>query len=158
MSNIAEVRKNQLAEFPYSIKGFFAEYRWLSNFHQCPVSYEGVIYPSSENAFQAAKTQSIELRKPFKTCSPADAKSLGRHLDLPPSWEQMRVVVMYQVTRSKYHINEDIRSKLLALGSAYLEETNWWGDDFWGVCSMNGLNMLGKIIMAVRTEIQTEKK
>ena len=37
------------------IKGFFGGYRWLSNYHICDVQYEGDIFPSSENAFQAAK-------------------------------------------------------------------------------------------------------
>ena len=38
------------------IKGFFGEYRWLSNFEPCKVFYEGFEYSSSENAYQAAKS------------------------------------------------------------------------------------------------------
>lgn len=38
-----------------SISIFAGEYEYLSNFFQCPVYYEGIIYPTSENAFQAAK-------------------------------------------------------------------------------------------------------
>ena len=38
-----------------NIKGFFGGYRWLSNFHVCDVMFEGDLYPSSENAYQAAK-------------------------------------------------------------------------------------------------------
>jgi hypothetical protein len=37
------------------IHGFFGDYRWLSNFHSCPVYFDGLLYPSSENAYQAAK-------------------------------------------------------------------------------------------------------
>jgi predicted NAD-dependent protein-ADP-ribosyltransferase YbiA (DUF1768 family) len=35
------------------------ETRWLSNFYPCTIEYEGITYPSSEHAYQAAKTQSI---------------------------------------------------------------------------------------------------
>ena len=37
------------------IKGFFGDYRWMSNFHQCPVMWNGKIFPSSEHAYQYAK-------------------------------------------------------------------------------------------------------
>ena len=37
------------------IKGFFGNYSWLSNFYECSVWFEGGSYPSSENAYQAAK-------------------------------------------------------------------------------------------------------
>ena len=59
------------------IKGFFGEYRWLSNFHICRVWFEGLCYPSSENAFQAAKIYP-EHRHPFLDCSAAQSKKLWK--------------------------------------------------------------------------------
>ena len=35
--------------------GFFDEYRFLSNFHLCPIELDGVVYGSLEAAYQAAK-------------------------------------------------------------------------------------------------------
>jgi predicted NAD-dependent protein-ADP-ribosyltransferase YbiA (DUF1768 family) len=37
------------------IEHFTKENRWLSNYHLIDIEYEGVIYPSTEHAFQAAK-------------------------------------------------------------------------------------------------------
>jgi predicted NAD-dependent protein-ADP-ribosyltransferase YbiA (DUF1768 family) len=44
----------------------------------------------------------------------------------------------------------ELRGLLLATGDAHLEEGNWWGDYFWGVCKGKGENNLGKILMKVR--------
>jgi predicted NAD-dependent protein-ADP-ribosyltransferase YbiA (DUF1768 family) len=46
-----------------NIKGFFNEYRFLSNFHMTDIEYEGEVYPSVECAYMAAKTLDKELRK-----------------------------------------------------------------------------------------------
>ena len=47
-------------------------------------------------------------------------------------------------------LEEPLRSQLLATEDAYLEETNHWGDTYWGVCKGVGENMLGKILMMAR--------
>ena len=43
---------------------------------------------------------------------------------------------------------------LLATGDRYIEETNTWGDTFWGVCNGKGENNLGKIIMKIRDTLK----
>lgn len=56
------------------IKGFFGEYRYLSNFELGDVIYEGIKYPSSENAYQAAKSNDVEVRKQFVNITPSESK------------------------------------------------------------------------------------
>jgi len=34
-----------------------------------------------------------------------------------------------------------------------LEETNTWGDKYWGVCNGEGENQLGKLLMKIRENI-----
>jgi ribA/ribD-fused uncharacterized protein len=146
------VRDNQLAT-PGQILGFFGEYKWLSNFHLCPVTYEGVVYPSSENAFQAAKF-CPELRKPFETCTPREAKRLGRATKMTPEdvdeWNKRRSPVMLRILCNKFEKNRDLRDKIVGLFSkgtmTYLEETNWWNDTYWGVCNGKGQNELGLLL------------
>ena len=57
---------------------------------------------------------------------------------------------MSSIVFEKFYRNKELRKKLLETGDRYLEETNWWGDDFWGVCNGEGRNELGKILMKVR--------
>lgn len=60
------------------IKQFKGEHDFLSNFHHSPIDYEGIIYPTIEHAFQAAKTDNQEVRQAIAAKdSPAKAKRAG---------------------------------------------------------------------------------
>lgn len=140
---------------PESIYGFFGDHRFLSNFHLCSIDYEGIIYPHSEAAFQAAKTLNIADRTLFVNMSPAESKKAGRKLNLRPDWEAVKIPVMKEILRIKFNSNPDLKAKLLATKDKYLEETNWWHDTFWGICNGKGENHLGKALMDIRKEFQT---
>ncbi len=133
------------------IKGFAGRYRWLSNFWPVKVVLEDVEYPSVENAYQAAKFPKNE-RAPFTSLSPGDAKRRGRTAVLPINWPAKKIEIMLGLTVQKFQ-DPDLKEKLRATGDAYIEETNGWGDKFWGVSGGVGQNNLGKIIMKVRSEL-----
>lgn len=135
-----------------NILGFFGKYRYLSNFYLTPIKYDGVVYPSVENAYQAAKTLDLEQRKQFVNCSPGQAKRLGRTVGLRKDWDKIKLSIMRQLVSEKFK-NANLAKMLLLTGQAYLEETNNWGDEFWGVYRNNGRNYLGKILMRVRDEL-----
>ena len=142
--------KEQL-EDPGVIKGFFGEYSFLSNFHLCSVYYEGLTYPSSENAFQAAKFDPA-TREIFLSLSPSESKRFGKVLKIKDIaiWENTKNTVMYRILLSKFSENKELRAKLVNTNPKKLQETNWWGDKYWGVCDGVGENALGNILMAVR--------
>ena len=140
------------------ILGFQGEYRWLSNFWAANITVDGVTYPSVEHAYVAAKSpmefKPVDLEW-FLKLSPAQVKRVGRMLTLRPDWEEIKLDVMLDLTRKKYsEDNRALRELLLETGDQYLEETNHWGDKFWGVCDGEGANWLGWTIMAVRDEIR----
>lgn len=134
------------------IKGFFGDYRFLSNFHVCPVFFDGGMYSSSEAAYMAAKTSDAEIRKLLQAASPKEARALGQKLELRPGWDKLRIPAMFVVVFDKFSRNADIRRKLIDTRDAHLEERNAWGDMFWGVDWKSGAggNHLGKILMKVR--------
>jgi ribA/ribD-fused uncharacterized protein len=134
-----------------NIKGMFREYRYLSNFHICDIWYEGMKYTSTEAAYQAAKLP-IKERDPFIWMSPAEAMKAGRerHLESDKAeWMLKRVDVMNAVLFEKFK-HPELRKLLLETGDKYIEETNWWGDIFWGVYEGVGENTLGKLLMNLR--------
>ncbi len=138
-----------------NIKGFFGDYRWLSNFHLCPVPYEGLTYPSSENAYQAAKSTEGSIRDLFLNVSPSQSKYKGQKLHIREDWEQVKLQVMFDILESKFHYNPELKLALLSTDLKYLEETNWWNDKFWGVCRDEGLNHLGRILMVIRESLKS---
>lgn len=136
------------------IERFEGEYEFLSNFYAMPIEYEGLIYPSSEAAFQAAKTTNKAKRIRFMGMTdPRKAKRAGRALKLRPNWERIKLDVMLAILRIKFG-SSPLREMLLNTGNAQLIEGNWWGDRFWGVCDGEGENHLGRLLMQVRAELR----
>ena len=135
------------------IKGFFYEYRWLSNFYVCDVFFEGLMYPSSEAAYQSAKTDDCYVKSLFQRMTPKEAQKYGQKIRPRRDWESIKKDVMYKVLFDKFTRHEDLKEKLLATGDKYLEETNYWLDTTWGVCNGKGKNWLGELLMKIRTEI-----
>ena len=136
-----------------SIKGFFGEYRFLSNFYLSEVEFEGMKYRSSEAAYQAAKTLDLSIRDKFRTLSPKLSKELGKKMQLSEDWESVKDDTMYRIVYEKFASNKYLKDKLLETKDLYLEETNNWGDTYWGVCDGVGSNKLGHTLMRVRLEL-----
>ena len=138
------------------IDSFMGEYRWLSNFHLCDIEYEGIVYPSTEHAYQAAKTLKPEKRLEFLKLTCGGAKRRGGKLKLRPDWESIKVKVMYDVLVSKFE-DPYLAKLLMETYPKELVEGNTWGDRFWGVCEGEGLNTLGKLLMQIRDILLSER-
>lgn len=133
------------------IESFSGEYRFLSNFWYSDVEMDGVMWPTIEHAFQAAKTEiPSEQREILRANTPGTAKALGRAVTLRDGWDGIKLMVMANLVYKKFSTDEELRAKLIATGDAELIEGNNWGDKFWGVCDGEGLNHLGKVLMHVR--------
>lgn len=142
-----------------AIMGFFGEYRWLSNFWPvdiyCESESTGLYkFSTTEAAYQAYKSLDPEDWLKFSDLSTAaEAKRLGNKIRLRPDWDIIKYKVMLDITRKKFQY-EYLAKNLLSTGDRYLEETNNWGDTYWGVCNGTGLNKLGEILMKVRNELR----
>jgi ribA/ribD-fused uncharacterized protein len=136
------------------IAGFFGEHRWLSNFWPAPVRW-GVLCPTVEHAYQAAKSATPEGRAYIAASpTPAVAKRRGRLVTKRPDWGEVRVRVMHHLLRQKFVRGSVLATRLLETGDTQLVEANDWGDRFWGVCEGRGQNMLGRLLMTVREELK----
>lgn len=141
-----------------AITRFAAEHRWLSNFAPAPVLLDGVLYPTTEHAYQAAKTLDFDEREAVLTCeTPGRAKRMGRKVTVRDDWDSVKEEIMLDLTRQKYALPE-YKERLLATGEMEIVEGNTWGDTFWGVCNGVGENKLGRILMRVRAEIREKNQ
>lgn len=134
-------------------------YRFLSNFWQVQVDLDGVFYPSTEHAFQAAKTLDLTERKRIRNAySSAEAKQLGKQVKLRADWEDVKIEVMRHLLQQKF-TTDPLEHWLLQTGEVQLIEGNTWGDAFWGVTqggTGRGRNELGKLLMGIRAELRRE--
>ena len=134
------------------IDRFEGKFRWLSNFYPCDVPYEGLLYPSSEHAFVAAKTLDQSLRLKIQEIeTPGWVKKFGRNLELRPNWDSIRIAEMKKIVTAKFAYNPWLKDKLLDTAPHELVEGNYWNDRFWGKdLAGYGENNLGKILMEIR--------
>lgn len=135
------------------IDSFNGPNRWLSNFYTAKVVYDDVEYSSVENAYQASKTLDKTIRNEIKFVSPAEAKRIGRRIDLRPNWDTIKLHIMWVLVMQKFTRHPDLAAKLIATGNCLIVEGNEWGDTYWGVCNGHGYNHLGLILMGVRSLI-----
>jgi ribA/ribD-fused uncharacterized protein len=140
-----------------TISGFFGPNRWLSNFYPAPCYYNGLYYPSVENAYQAQKCWDDDNKIQFTEVNAGQSKKLGRKVTKREDWEEIKYQVMAQCLVSKFMRWPLLRKQLLETGDKYLEEANHWGDRDWGVCDGEGENNLGKLLMATREFIRQIK-
>lgn len=144
-----------------AITSFSGANHFLSNFYSARVCLDGVIYPSVEHAYQAAKTLDPVQRLPLQNprLSAGQAKRIGRSLALREDWAQIRLPVMRELIADKFARGSPLAAQLIATGAAELIEGNRWGDTFWGVdlransASPVGANHLGRLLMQRRSEL-----
>lgn len=146
------------------IDSFSGDYDWLSNFYPVVVYLDEINFPTVEHAFVAAKSKDgmHRYRVSQLTAKQAGkAKRMGRKCILREDWELIKIPTMKRLLMQKFSY-ADFREKLLATGDATLVEGNYWHDNFWGSChcgkrhecGYHGKNMLGKLIMEVRSIIK----
>ena len=151
--------KNYFKVDEKTVFGFFEDFRFLSNYEECAVEYNGVAWRSSEHAYMVGKCKDV-------SCSFFDCKNInqinhmtchevrkwGQTVALRDDWEQIKRAVMLQINLDKYVRNPELREKLIATGDRELVESNHWGDSYWGwdIKNGSGQNHLGKILMMVR--------
>jgi N-glycosidase YbiA len=135
------------------------DYGCFSNFAPYPISMDGKVWLTTEHYFQAQKFEDSEHQEKIRlTKSALIAARLGRSRSKPirQNWEAIKVSLMTEAVRAKFTQNEKARQILLSTGDVTIVEHSkkdaYWGDGGDG----SGQNILGKILMDVRKELQEQ--
>lgn len=133
------------------------EHGCFSNFAPYPIRLGGKIWPTSEHYFQAQKFEDEGQREAVrKAKSPMLAARMGRDRKnkLRRDWESVKVSVMTEAMRAKFTQHDELLATLLGTGDAkiveHTENDDYWGDGGDG----SGKNMLGQILMRIRSELK----
>ena len=136
------------------------QYKCFSNFYLTKIRYDGLVFTSSEAAWQAQKSLDKNIRKTFQQKTPSNAKYEGRRIKLRPDWEKIKYQLMVDVCYAKFSQNPQIKEILLSTKDEELiEDTTGWHDNLWGSCdcpkckNIAGKNLLGKALMEVRNKL-----
>lgn len=140
--------KRKEAKFPFS------------NFQAVSIVYEGESYPSVENFFQAMKVLDPFERHRFTLLKPTEAKAYGKTVEVRKDWEDVKDEIMKKGLEIKFSRRE-YHSRLMGTGDDELIHWNTWHDNHYGICYCNrcngeGDNLLGKMIMDIRSKYKYE--
>lgn len=127
-----------------------------------PYTYQGIVYKTSENFYQAMKMPKdrSDLRAEISAMGPYQAKKAIRDKKKYPwraDWtKELSLKVMEFILKVKFAAGTNWEEKLLATENQEIIEVNNWHDQFWGNCicpecsPSDGQNHLGKILMKIR--------
>lgn len=140
---------------PIFFYGHNNEYGEFSNFYPALFRLDGLQWPTSEHYFMAQKTLDADEQEAIRRAErPHDAKAMGRKVQLRAGWDGMKYDLMQKAVYAKFDQNERLRFLLLETGDRPLHENcrdPWWGG---GPNYPKGRDWLGRILMAVRTELR----
>jgi len=138
-------------------------YGAFSNLLRRPIIFEGIHYPTSEHAYQAGKARKEAVRDWILNApSPALAAMAAHGLyvwDVAPDWAATKFERMRLVLHAKFSQHEDLRDLLLSTGDLRLVEVGTVDNAvnrLWGEVNGKGQNMLGVMLMELRTEFRNQ--
>ena len=142
------------------IESFDGQYRFLSNFWAVPIRVHPREFNSLESAYQSQKMAKDADKSRFMGLGASAAKKLGQELPMRKDWNAVKIDTMLNLLHQKFS-RPGMGNLLRETGDAYLLEGNYWHDNFWGSCTCKrcgnkGQNMLGKLLMQVRSEISNK--
>jgi ribA/ribD-fused uncharacterized protein len=148
-----EVRFYRANERPYGA---------FSNLYKRPVELDGVVYPTSEHAYQAGKPRKAAVRDWLMAAPSPALLAMAAHglyyWDISPGWSTTKFDRMRRVLAAKFTQHADLKELLLSTGDATLIETATVDNEvnrLWGEVNGVGRNMLGTLLMEVRARLRT---
>lgn len=132
-------------------------YDVLNNFSAHAVEIDGILYPTSEHAYQAAKCTDLDGKQEIIAAkSPLLAKEVSNQKyksAKDPDWNTKKISVMESILRAKLAQHQEVRDALIKSGAEEIAEDSPI-DAFWGRGEDgNGENQLGKLWMNIRSEL-----
>ena len=135
----------------------------FTNFSRHPITIDGVVWPTTEHYFQAAKFNDAELKETVRLAkAPAIAAKMGRDRaytsKMRSDWDKYRLEAMMDALRAKFTQHKELTQLLLDTGDAELFEDSP-KDYFWGAgADRTGNNQLGILLMDLRSELREKEE
>lgn len=153
-SDVDEIRFYRASERPWGA---------FSNLYRREIEFEGETFATSEHAYQAGKARKAEVKAWLMAAPTPALLAMAAHglyyWDIAPGWSQTKFDRMRGVLRAKFSQHEDLRELLLSTGSARLVESATVDNEvnrLWGEVNGQGRNMLGELLMELRTELRSQ--
>jgi len=148
-----EIRFYRASEKPYGA---------FSNLFRREIVFEDETFSTSEHAYQAGKARKPAVRKWLMDAPSPSLLAMAAHglyyWDVAPGWSKTKFDRMRAVLLAKFSQHSDLRELLLSTGESMLVESATVDNEvnrLWGEVNGVGRNMLGVMLMELRTELRT---
>lgn len=162
MIKLEQYRDTWLSEKIGEVIGFYPrEFYPLDNFSSFKVEWNGYLYSSLEEAFQAASfmgsdDELVEMVKKSHSAHEAQKIAYANINKQRKDWNTKSLEVMEELLRLKIEQNPYVLKKLLETKDYYIVEDSP-KDSFWGWGeNRDGDNHLGKLWMKIREEYRNK--
>lgn len=135
------------------------KYQFTNFYEGKPIKIDGVSWKTAEHYFQAQKfvgefVKLQEVVRKMETAREALNFATAHELNWRPDWRKVNVNVMRTILAAKFTQDKELRKLLCKTGDAELVEASPI-DPFWGYGhDGKGDNMLGKLLMELRSKLQ----
>ena len=164
MIKLEQYRDMWLADKMNEVIGFYPrEFYPLDNFSSFKVEWNGYLFASLEEAYQAASFMGsnedlVEKIKNSHSADEAQRIAYANRNKRREDWDEVKVQVMEELLRLKIEQNPYVLKKLLQTEDYTIVEDSP-KDSFWGWGpDRDGQNQLGKLWMKLRTEYREKDK
>ena len=160
MIELEQYRDRWLGEKMDEVIGFYPrEFYPFDNFSSFKVEWNGYLFSSVEEAYQAASfmgsdEELVEKIKKSHSADEAQRIAYANRDKRREDWDDVKISIMEELLRLKIKQNPYVKKKLLQTGDYMIVEDSP-KDDFWGWGpNRNGQNNLGKLWMKLREELK----
>ena len=160
MIELEQYRDRWLREKMDEVIGFYPrEFYPFDNFSSFKVEWNGYLFASVEEAYQAASfmgsdEELVEKIKKSHSADEAQRIAYANRDKRREDWDDVKISIMEELLRLKIEQNPYVKKKLLQTGDYMIVEDSP-KDDFWGWGpNRNGQNNLGKLLMKLREELK----
>lgn len=140
------------------IVGFNGEYEFLSNSYNCKIYDEKdkLTYSNIESALIAQKSTDFGTRRKFTRLNAMKARKKESSIPDNYDWEDNKDNIMYTFIVDKFKEGSILAKKLINTGEKELINEVSYPDEYYGVHYGKGENILGKMLMKRREELQAK--
>lgn len=160
MIELEQYRDRWLREKMDEVIGFYPrEFYPFDNFSSFKVEWNGYLFASVEEAYQAASFMGsdeklVEKIKKSHSADEAQRIAYANRDKRREDWDDVKISIMEELLRLKIEQNPYVKKKLLQTEDYMIVEDSP-KDDFWGWGpNRNGQNNLGKLWMKLREELK----
>lgn len=134
---------------------------FMDNWYPCTISFDGMSFPSLENAFQATRFAERDMRAKFMYMPASEAAYRGPLFRTTvPGWRDMRYEILYGLLCLKFS-DPVLQKKLIGTGNQEIKLSNLRHENDIGTCVCSrcrgrGNNAAGLLLEKIRSDLQRQ--